>query len=152
MANKPHPGRELSERWSGIPQHFPLQAEMKSYAGSKPSTKVRIPVPYLGGLLEPSAHLSPDSVATWLSLKRGLAMKMDYFRKLISKWHWNRSNTCLGFVLLMLGWGRRNGVKSAGTSHAGSLGREARWDPGRKNPSNSYCEYVLERLFLSDMI
>jgi len=33
-SNEPQlaPGRVMSERWSGIPKHFPQQAEMKSYA------------------------------------------------------------------------------------------------------------------------
>lgn len=70
--------------------------------------------------------MSPDSVATWLSLKRGLAMKMDYFRKLISKWHWNRSNGLLGFVFLMDRWGGADKVNSAGRSIGGLVGRETR--------------------------
>jgi len=122
-------GRELSERWSGIPKHFPLQAEMKSSADGEPSSEVRIPVPYLGVLPVPSAQLSPDSVATWLSVKRGLVTNMDYFRKLISKWHWNRSAGFAGSVFLMPGWGQGDGVKSAGNPLGG-----CRW---HKNPSNS---------------
>lgn len=103
---------------------------MKSYADSDPSTTVRIPIPTVGVLPEPSAHLSLDSVATSPSVKRGLATKIDYFRKLISKWHWNRSVGLLGLVFLMLGWGGGDGANSAANPLDG-----CQW---HKNPSNSH--------------